>query len=411
MKFAFGSLFAAGSLAAMGQVNLDLINPLALTEPIEIVDCVLENGSATQCYSMKFFANYVNDDGPFCPPSIDDVGGLGIYEPGAAGTNVGLAAIDAALLNIIEADGFDIVQDDGTVNINVPGSSGPPAPGISACLQALSDDDLEIAYLIPVNPQELATPNEITPVEQLGVSLDGIPFKGNPPAVIGGGPGGGGPGGSSDVLMPALDPCGGHHDPGGYYHWHMIANSTNDVLTDLDITAVSCTGFPQNNTAIMGYAMDGHPIYGQFEASGEAPTGLDACNGHFAPTTDYPDGVYHYHAVQSTAPNIPPCLIGASANNGFSYDFHENTSSVETRSTLPTSVYPNPTRGDLVTITTTADELLIFDAMGRNVTQPSDIRRTGSGFEVSTSGLQEGVYHLHLTLGAKVVVSRIIITN
>lgn len=407
MKQVHTLLFLAASASTFAQVNTDLINSAALTEPIQVVNCTLENGSSTQCYQMKFYANAVNDDGPFCPLTINDVGGLGVYEPGAAGTNVGLAAIDAALLNLIEADGFDIVQDDGTVNINVPGGGGPPAPGVSACLQAVADDDLELVYLIPVEPQDLATPNTITTVEQLGVSLDGIPFKGNPPPVIGGGPGGGG----SDVLMPALDPCGGHHDPGGYYHWHMIANSTNDVLGDLNISAVSCTGFPQDNTAIMGFAMDGHPIYGQFEASGDQPTGLDACNGHFAPTPEYPDGVYHYHAVEATAPNIPPCLIGASAMNGFTYGFHPNTMSVAAAEELPAHLYPNPSRGEMVNIATPADALELFDAMGRRVTDQVRVQRDATGFQFTTEGLQAGVYHVMLTRGNAVVMAQILLTD
>jgi hypothetical protein len=395
------------SSAAMGQIDLNLINASALTEPVQVVNCNLENGSSTQCYQLKFYANVVNDDGPFCPLTIDDVGGLGIYEPGAAGTNVGLAAIDAALLNIIEADGFDIVQDDGTVNINVPGQSGPPAPGVSACLQAQSDDDLELVYLIPVEPQELATPNTITTVEQLGVSLDGIPFKGNPPPVIGGGPGGGG----SDVAMPALDPCGGHHDPGGYYHWHMIANSTNDVLSDLGISAVSCTGFPQNNTALMGFAMDGHPIYGQFEADGSTPTGLDACNGHFAPTPEYPNGVYHYHAVEATAPNIPPCLISASALNSFSYGFHQNTMSVGEVEGFSAHLFPNPSRGEVITISTAVDHLELFDAMGRRVTDQVDVEPAGAGVQFATAALTPGVYHILLSRGSAVAKVQIVLTD
>lgn len=404
----FKTLLLLGvSSPVLGQINVDLFNQNAMTEPVQTVNCTLENGSSTQCYQLKFYANAVNDDGPFCPLTIDEVGGMGIYEPGAAGTNVGLAAIDAALLNLIEADGFDIVQDDGTVNINVPGAGGPPAPGVSACLQAEPDDDLELVYLIPVNPQELVTPNTITTVEQLGVSLDGIPFKGNPPPVIGGGPGGGG----SDVLMPALDPCGGHHDPGGYYHWHMIANSTNDVLADLSIDAVSCTGFPQNNTAIMGFAMDGHPLYGQFESTGEAPTGLDNCNGHFGPTPEYPDGVYHYHAVEATAPNIPPCLVGASAVNGFTYSFHTNTMAVDEAARERAHLYPNPSRNQVITISTSADAVEVYDGMGRRVTDLVTVERAGNGFKMGTTRLAPGVYHLVLIRGAAFTKAQFILTD
>lgn len=404
--FSLLSLCLLVSLAS-AQLNTSLFNAAALTEPISIVNCNLENGSSTQCYQLKFLANVVDDDGPFCPATINDVGGMAIYEPGTAGTNVGLSAIDATLLNIIEGDGFDIVQPNGNVNINVPGPGGSmPIPGTSYCLQANKDDDLELVYLIPVTPENLATPNTIETVEQLGVSLDGIPFKGNPPAVIGGGPGGGG----NDVLMPALDRCGGHHDPGGYYHWHLIANSTNELLSDLNITSISCTGFPQNPSAIMGYAMDGYPIYGQFESGTTLPTGLDQCNGHTAATNEYPNGIYHYHAQQGVAPNIPPCLTGASANNNFSYNFYNNTAiDPSTGAADPSTVFPNPTQGDRVEIHTPADELHLIDPLGRRVMHRGIIHKTPEGFTIHTLHLPAGMYHVVLIKGAFRTTEKLII--
>ena len=405
-------IMALISIQVFAQFDISLINQGSLTEPITTVPCTLEDGTSTTCYQLKFFANDVNDDGPFCPETINDIGGLAIYEPGTAGTNVGLAALDSVLLNIIEADGFDIVQANGDVNINIPGAGGGPPPmGTSFCLQANKDDDLELVYLIPVTSVNLSSPNIIQPVEQLGVSLNGIPFKGNPPAVIGGGPGGGGPGGGSDVLMPALDACGGHHDPGGYYHWHMIANSTNEVLTDLGITAVSCTQFPQNASSLMGFAMDGYPIYGQFESGTTLPTGLDQCNGHFAVTSEYPQGVYHYHAVAGGAPNIPPCLTGASANNNFTYNFHVNTLDANDISEEnQTLVFPNPTFGEIVKIQTTAEEVNLFDNTGRAVSQ-SEIQKTSTGFEINTSSLSEGIYYIIISNKGARFTSKLIIAH
>lgn len=381
------------SALAYAQVDTALFQSIAFTEPVSIVNCTLEDGTQTQCYELKFYANNVNDDGPFCPPTISDVGGMGVYEPGASGTNVGLAAIDSVLLSIIEADGFDIVQPDGTVNINAPGTGNMPSPGLSYCLQAIGDDDLELVYLIPVTPHDLSTPNIIQTVEQLGVSLQGVPLKGYPPAVIGGGPGGGGPGGGSDVLMPALDACGGHHDPFGYYHWHLIANSTNTLLSDLNITAVSCTSFPQDNSGLMGFAMDGYPIYGQFDAGNTVPSGLDACNGHVGPTAEYPAGVYHYHALQGDAPNIPPCLKGASANNNFTYSFHQNDLSARELEAVKMTVYPNPATEE-VHIQTKAEEIQVIDATGRSMDVLSRITPTGDGFHVSTIGWSPGIYYI-----------------
>lgn len=398
------------TLVANAQLNTSLFNQNAMTEPVTTVNCTLSNGSSTQCYQLKFYANVVNDDGPFCPQTINDIGGLAIYEPGAAGTNVGLAALNADLLNIIEADGFDIVQSNGDVNINIPGAGGgPPAQGTSYCLQANSDDNLELTYLIPVNPENLTTPNNIEPVEQLGVSLDGIPFKGNPPAVIGGGPGGGG----TDVLMPALDRCGGHHDPGGYYHWHMIANSTNDVLNDLNISAVSCTAFPQTNSSIMGYAMDGYPIYGQFEEGQILPSGLDACNGHFSVTSDYPNGIYHYHAVQGVAPNIPPCLIGASATGSFTYNFHENDLYADEiiNISLEGNLYPNPTNNETVTIESSAEKLEIYDQNGRQIDGFEIVQKIEGGFSVEPSALNTGSYQIVLLKGNARITKTLVVTS
>lgn len=393
------------------QMDINLINAGSLTEPITIVPCTLENGSTTTCYQLKFLANDVDDSGPFCPETINDVGGMAIYEPGSAGTNVGLAALDSILLNIIEADGFDIVQANGNININNPGAGIPPSPGTSYCLQADKDDDLELVYLIPVSPENLSSPNIIQPVEQLGVSLNGIPFKGNPPAVIGGGPGGGGPGGGMDVAMPALDACGGHHDPGGYYHWHMIANSTNEVLSDLGITAVSCTQFPQDASSLMGFAMDGYPIYGQFDTGTTLPADLDQCSGHFSATNEYPQGVYHYHAVQGVAPNIPPCLTGASANNGFTYSFYDNTVDVgEVKTQQNTFVFPNPTAGNVVVVRTTADDIKLYDNIGR-IIQDNIIQKSVSGFEINTASLRTGIYHIVIINGASRFSSKLIVTH
>jgi hypothetical protein len=33
---------------------------------------------------------------------------------------------------------------------------------------------------------------------------------------------------------------------------------------------------------------------------------LDQCNGHFAPTTENPEGIYHYH-ITTAYPYIPRC--------------------------------------------------------------------------------------------------------
>lgn len=269
------------------------------------VPCTLEDNSTGDCYQLTFSSNPVPDDGPLCPSKTSETGGLGFYN--------GLKVMNAALWTEIENDGYDIVDAAGNVNVQDPAVGGG-SNALSYCLQATADDNLTLTFLIPTEPKLLSTPNTIESVELVGVSLDGVPINGEPPAAVGGGPGGGG--GGNTAKLPALDPCGGHHDPNGYYHWHFGAEAINQVLSNNGITEVSCTAISQSATALIGFAKDGYPIYSYQDASG-TPTDLDACQGHTGVTTEFPDGIYHYHVSATGTPNIPPCVVGVAASNNF----------------------------------------------------------------------------------------------
>ncbi|NVB37649.1 YHYH protein [Pseudenhygromyxa sp. WMMC2535] len=261
------------------------------------VDCQLDDGSTTQCYQLSF-SNYQGSSGPFCPPTIDDIGGVGIYD---GPTNPGFQVLKDTLWNAMEADGYDIVDDEGNVTVNGGG-------GVASCLN-MATQDLTLTFLIPVEPVLLDTPNEIEIVELYGVSLfDGMPLTGHPPSVVDGPPIPGSSGGS----IPSLDPCGGHGDPAGYWHWHFNAKSSQSVLDAFDITEVSCTDIQQQTEGLVGFAKDGYPIYSPLE-DGSVPADLDACNGKFGVTPEFPAGIYHYYALHEEAPNLPTCIMGASA--------------------------------------------------------------------------------------------------
>lgn len=268
------------------------------------VDCTLDNGSQTKCYELTFISNPVPDDGPFCPATTSDIGGLGIYD---GETNSGFQVMKASLFESMENDGYDIIDKSG--NIRMSDFSTMDQPGFSYCLQPVVNDDLKLTFFIPMEPEDLATPNTIETVELIGVSLDGVPMNGTPPSVVDFGKGN----------IPSLDPCGGHHDPSGYYHWHFIPESMNEVLSAYTITEVSCTNTTQDKSALSGFAKDGYPIYAYADMDGSEPADLDQCNGHFGATAEFPDGVYHYHASKTEAPNMPPCLKGASVTNAFIY--------------------------------------------------------------------------------------------
>ncbi len=266
------------------------------------VDCTLEDGSEGECYSVVFSSNPI-ENGPYCPETLNDIGGLGIYD---GTTNPGFQVLKASLFNAMEADGYNIVGNNGEIFID--DLSGPPNPGgFSYCLEAVPDDNLQLVYLIPVVPVLASSNNIIESVEFIGVSTDGVPINGDPPSVVNG-----------PMLgvanIPALDPCGGHHDPAGYYHLHFVSETMNQVLDSNGISDVSCTLVDQvSGRKLIGFAKDGFPIYA-YEVE---PSILDDCGGRFAVTTEYPDGVYHYVASNTEAPNVPKCLKGVAAVNSF----------------------------------------------------------------------------------------------
>ncbi|MEO1111101.1 MAG: YHYH protein [Pseudomonadota bacterium] len=134
-----------------------------------------------------------------------------------------------------------------------------------------------------------------------------------------------------------LDKYNAHVQPNGTYHYHGIPTGV-----------VSASG-GRAAPAMIGYAADGFPIYGQFGYSdpagkspmkklessyrlknGTRPDGpggryngkftqdwafvkgagdLDRCNGRFAATPEHPDGTYHY-VLTDTFPFIPRCWMG-----------------------------------------------------------------------------------------------------
>ncbi|MBT8244149.1 hypothetical protein, partial [Winogradskyella sp.] len=212
--------------------NASLLNNSNLLESVTLVNATLTDGTTAECYKLVFKSNPVAD-GPYCPATINDIGGVGIYD---GATNPGFQVMKAELWNAMENDGYDIVDANGNITIADPAAGPPPSGG--ACLEATPDNNLELTFLIPAVPK-LATSNDvISTVEHIGVSRDGIPLTGHPPSATqsGGGPGGGG-------TIPSLDPCGGHPDPFGYYHLHFGAEEMNNVLAANNMTEVECVNF------------------------------------------------------------------------------------------------------------------------------------------------------------------------
>ena len=314
LAMAFAATICVGQVACDDEVENSVDAAVATGELIELfdpgifasapttVECQLDNGSTTDCYQLRF-TNYLESSGPFCPATVDDIGGVGIYD---GATNPGFQVLKRTLWEAMEADGYDVVDDDGNIAQQGGGAGCINMPG----------QELTVTYLLPVSPELLATPNTIEIVETYGVALyDGMPLTGHPPSVVDGPPIPGASGGG----IPSLDPCGGHPDPAGYWHWHFTPENTQSVLDAFGITEVACNDIPQKTAGLVGFAKDGFPIYSPLE-DGSVPTDLDDCNGRFGVTAEFPDGTYHYYALHEQAPNLPTCIVGASVRNPLSYE-------------------------------------------------------------------------------------------
>lgn len=131
---------------------------------------------------------------------------------------------------------------------------------------------------------------------------------------------------SYDDSWEVLDDCNGNvSNLGGPYHYHGDpSNPTRDSVdehTASSTRAASCLpnydkteNESNGHTPAIGFMADGFPIYG--EEGYDHENELDSCNGHTTETTEFPNDIYHYHALtadtatsQSKAP-LPECLSG-----------------------------------------------------------------------------------------------------
>ncbi|MBM4421313.1 MAG: YHYH protein [Chloroflexi bacterium] len=81
-----------------------------------------------------------------------------------------------------------------------------------------------------------------------------------------------------------IDSSNGHPDQNRAYHYH---GAPVCLSQRVDV--------PGQHSGIVGFLRDGFPVYGLRGAGGVTPTDLDSCNGHFGPTPEFPQGIWHYH--------------------------------------------------------------------------------------------------------------------
>jgi hypothetical protein len=127
-------------------------------------------------------------------------------------------------------------------------------------------------FKIPLNPA-LNTAHAATPLGPIGIALNGVPFF-NQYA---------GPSQPLAGEIASFDKYYGHPQQSGVYHYH---------VEPLYLTTVKST-----KSGLMGFLLDGFPVYGPQEENGSVVTSskLDDYHGHSHATVDFPGGIYHYH--------------------------------------------------------------------------------------------------------------------
>lgn len=225
--------------------------------------------------------------------SLAACGGSGVTTPAAAadgggtsgGTGGGAASADLPAVFAKFSDAVDVSLDGDWVVIRSTGVPEHPSPyfdpgdpryapydGDNPGFQLNPNRIREqtFTFRIPLHPTE--GPHEATPLGPIGVALDGVALfnqyaAGRQPLTF---------------EVNSFDQYNGHPQQTGVYHYH---------VEPLWLTR-------DDEGALVGFLLDGFPVYGPVEDGRRlTDADLDEYHGHFGPTPDYPDGIYHYHVT------------------------------------------------------------------------------------------------------------------
>lgn len=158
-------------------------------------------------------------------------------------------------------------------------------------LPFIMSDVLSTIWKIPLKGTWSKSTTPTTGVSATALMINGVPlFNPTKPSQSG----------NQTVYSPQTDPkligeldnCDGHSGRGDDYHYHAYPACLVKTL--------------KSKNTVLGWVLDGYPIYGLTEANGAAVKSLDSCSGH-----DIKNGVgYHYHYTIK-APYSPMCYHGA----------------------------------------------------------------------------------------------------
>ena len=162
-----------------------------------------------------------------------------------------------------------------TTNALYENFSGTTFGGVTFSKNPNTIVEQSATFKLPLNPKLDAT-HAATPLGPIGIALDGVPFFNQYAA------------GGSPLTneIGGFDQYWAHPQNLGVYHYH---------VEPLYLTTVKST-----KSGLMGFLLDGFPVYGPKEENGTTVTNanLDVYHGHTHVTVDYPGGIYHYHFTQ-----------------------------------------------------------------------------------------------------------------
>lgn len=286
-------------------VDEDLFMTTEGNMTITTVPCTLSDGTETECYEIvSRHLPTEHQMGPWCPENITDgpeAGGLWI-------DNGEVYDVDgpfiANLANFYNDDNWKMYEDDGTVRrmLTQEDCDNGADPNIediymNVCAQCLPEHvDVEVTYLIPITPVIQAASTQLgdgptldDPNIEYGPLVRGLAFNGvryDHPADL-------------NIILAGyqiapVDDAGGHINNRLGYHYHGdMGFSTRIEQAD-------------GHAPMIGYALDGHGIYAQFDVNGDEATGLDECRGHYDDIRGY-----HYHVLGLGNNEFFDCFYGA----------------------------------------------------------------------------------------------------
>ena len=236
-------LLALASLAAPAAAHPDVeaFAPTAFIEAPAVVDCTLETGAAARCYEFTVgYKPQALEIGPFCPATLDDAGGIWEWTARTPGSIASTAPSSRCWTR--SATGSLTT----TARSTSPTSRRRSPRTITPASTSRADESVEITMRLPVDPVMADAPRRSGPWARSAWRSTACRSSRTRPAI------------QQTGHMPALDTCGGHIDPGGWYHWHATSTDIETVFRATGVVA-DCA-LDQDAGAQFGYAFDGFAL-------------------------------------------------------------------------------------------------------------------------------------------------------